>query len=92
MANDHDPPAAVTEPTVTPPTSTLTVSPVVAEPLNDWLAALVMLSVFDEPVSLAASRSGGPRVTGAVWSTVRPSAVEAGPALPAVSVACTVIA
>ena len=66
MANDHDPPAAVTEPTVTPPTRTLTVSPAVAAPLNDWVAAFVMLSVFDEPVSLAASRSGAVSVAGAV--------------------------
>ena len=44
-------------------------SPVVAEPLNDWVDALVMLSVLDEPVSLAASRSGVPSVPGAVWST-----------------------
>jgi hypothetical protein len=49
---------AVPVPTTVVPSRICTVAPAVAVPVNVGVVALVMLSVFDVPESLAAARSG----------------------------------
>lgn len=68
------PSVAVAEPieVAPPPTWSLykvTVEPLSAVPLKVGVVSLVMLSVFDEPVSEAASRSGVDGASGATLST-----------------------
>src|SRR5436190_1762464 len=75
-------------PTPVAPSRTVTVLPASAVPVNVGVGLLVMLSVFELPVSVAAVMSGVDGAPGAVLSTVN---VVLGPAagalFPAVSVA-----
>src|SRR6266478_4285929 len=80
--------AAVPLATCVTPSKIFTVLPASAVPVNAGVVSLVMLSVFDAPVSLAAVRSGVDGGSGAVLSTVKVVLGPAAPALlPAVSVA-----
>jgi len=85
------PPVATPEPTATPSLKIVTVLPASAVPVKVGVATLVMLSVFDEPLSEAAVRSGAEGAAGAAVSIVIDNPLEAGLAFPAASVARAVM-
>ena len=58
------------------PSNSVTVALASAVPVNVGVAALVMLSVLDAPLSDDASRSGVPGATGAAVSMMIASAAE----------------
>ena len=58
-------------------------------PLNCGVAILVMLSLFEAPLSLALAKSTWPGAAGAVVSIVTANAADAVDSLPAVSLALT---
>ena len=60
-------------------------------PVTVGVVTFVFLSEADLPLSLAAVSAGVPGVVGAVMSIVMLVLVDAGPRLPATSVALTVI-
>ena len=92
-AMDHTPAASAwLLPTTVAPSNSVTVALASAVPVNVGVVTLVVLSVFDGPLSDPTARSGALGTTGAVVSTVTVSATEGAPALPAKSVACAVIA
>ena len=81
-------PPATALPTCVTPSKSVTVKPVeVPETVNVGVLMLVMLSVFELPVSLAACRSGVPGAAGGVLSkvTVLSVLVETVLELPATS-------
>ncbi len=78
-------------PSLTPSTKTSTTALAAAIPVRLSVVSLVMLSVSDNPVSLAAARSGVPGASGAVVSMVTVRAEEAAEVLPAASVAVAVM-
>ena len=78
------PPVAVPLPSTVEPSSNCTVRPASAVPLNTGVVMRVMSSLFDEPLSLAAARSGV-EMAGGVVSIVTESAAEFALALPAES-------
>lgn len=65
--------------------------PAVAVPVNVGVVTLVIPSVADLPVSLAAFNVGVPGLPGAVTSMVMLVLADDSPTLPATSVAATVI-
>src|SRR5207237_2867542 len=69
----------------------VTALPDSAVPVKVGVVLLVMLSVFEEPVSLAAARSGAVGAVGAAVSMVTERPPEAALVLPAASVALAVI-
>src|SRR6266571_1540464 len=83
--------SAVPVPTVVLPSRIVTVMPGSAVPVKVGVLSLVLLSVFDDPVSLAGSRSGVEGALGGVVSMVMIRAAEAGEMLPAASVALAVM-
>ena len=84
-------PSAVAEPTA-PSTSdvNVTVAPASAVPASVGVVSLVMLSVEELPVSLAASRSATPGAAGFAVSMVTARTAEAALELPAASTAAAV--
>ena len=87
---DHVPPTAVVLPTTVVPSSNSTVDPASAEPEKVGVLTLVILSVVDEPLSLAAAKSGVVMV-GLVTSIVTVNAADAVPMFPAASLARAVM-
>ena len=87
--NVHAPaPSAVVVPRlVEPPRNNSTVLFASAVPVKVGVLTLVILSVLDDPVSLAAVRSGVEGAAGAVLSMVMLNAPEATETFPAASVA-----
>ena len=85
------PPVAVPLPTCVAPSRIFTVLPASAVPVKVGVVSLVILSVWELPVSLAESKSGVEGAAGAVLSSVKLTAVPAKvfPAL-SVAVACTI--
>jgi hypothetical protein len=83
--------AAVPLPTCVFPSKIVTVLPASAVPVNVGVVLLVILSVLDDPLSLAAVRSGVEGAAGAVVSIVMVNALEATETFPAASVALAVI-
>ena len=81
------PPTAVPLPTAVVPSKIVTVLPASAVPENVGVVTLVMLSVLDDPESLAAVRSGVDGAAGAVVSIVMLKVPEDVDTLPAASVA-----
>ena len=82
------PPAvAVALPTTVPPSSSSTSEPATAVPVKVGVVTLVMLSVDELPLSLAAVKSGVPGAAGGVVSIVIVNAADVAPVLPATSVA-----
>src|SRR5437870_1678345 len=77
--------------TWTPSLKILTLLPASAVPVKVGVVTLVMLSVLELPLSLAAARSGAEGAAGAVVSMVTLSAAEAAEMLPAASVAVAVM-
>src|SRR5438132_1247516 len=85
-------PSAVPVPiSVLPPTNSCTVLLASAVPVKLGVVSLVMLSVFEVPLSLAAVRSGAEGAAGAVVSIVMLKALDAVDTLPAASVAVAVM-
>jgi hypothetical protein len=85
-------PSAVPVPiNVEPARKSFTTAFASAVPLNVGVVLLVMLSVFDVPVSDAAARSGVEGADGAVVSTVIDKADDATDTFPAASVALAVM-
>ena len=84
------PSAVVVPKLVLPPRNNWTVLLASAVPVNVGVLTLVRLSVLEEPLSLAASRSGVDGAAGAVVSIVIVSAVDGALSLPAASVAVAV--
>jgi len=85
------PSAVVVPKLVLPPRNNSTVLLASAVPVNVGVLTLVRLSVLEEPLSLAASRSGVDGAAGAVASIVMLRAPEAAEAFPAASVAVAVM-
>ena len=85
------PVVATPEPTWTPSLKIVTVEPTSAVPVNTGAVEFVMLSVLEEPESVACVRSGVEGAAGAVVSTVTDSPLEATLLLPAASVAVAVM-
>ena len=81
------PVVAVALPTTFVPSRSSTSTPAAAVPVKVGVLIRVMLSVVEEPLSLAAVRSGAPGTAGGVVSIVIVSADEVAPVLPATSVA-----
>ena len=85
------PPAVATPlPTGVVPSNSVTVLPAGAEPMKVGVVTLVMLSLFDAPVSDAGVRSGADGAAGAIVSIVTASAAEGALTLPAVSASVAV--
>ena len=85
-------PSAVAVPIeVVPPRKTSTVLLASAVPVNAGVVLLVTLSVLEEPLSVAAVRSGAEGAPGAVVSMVILNALEVTLVLPAASVALAVM-
>ena len=85
-------PSAVAVPKeVVPPRKTSTVLPASAVPVNVGVVLLVMLSVVELPLSVAAVKSGVDVALGAAVSMVMLKAPEAEPVFPAASVALAVM-
>src|SRR5207248_7714229 len=70
-------PSAVPVPTVVVPSRIVTAIPASAVPVKVGVLSLVLLSVLDGPVSLAASRSGVDGAAGGVVSMVTVNAPDA---------------
>jgi hypothetical protein len=85
-------PSATADPTCVAPSNNFTVLPASAVPLKVGVVLLVMLSLLDEPLSLAAVRSGVDVAEGAVVSIVIDKPADATDVFPAASVAVAVIA
>jgi len=83
--------AAVPLPTCVAPSKRVTVLPASAAPVKAGVVVLVMLSVLDEPVSVAAVMSGAVGAAGAVVSIVAERPVDAALTFPATSVALAVM-
>ena len=81
------PPSAVALPTWVAPANSVTFAPASALPLKDGAVVLVMLSLFDVPMSEAAAMSGVPGAVGAALSIVTETSADFTLLLPAVSVA-----
>lgn len=80
-------PLQVADPAAEPSTKTVINSPLVHVPVKVGVVSLVMLSVLEAPLSLAAIKSGAtPGVAGATVSTVMLSAGLSADWLPAASV------
>jgi hypothetical protein len=73
------------------PSNSLTMLPAAAVPVKVGVVSLVRLSLFDEPVSDEATRSGLEGADGAVLSIVIERALEAALVFAAVSVAVAVM-
>ena len=84
------PPVATAVPTTVAPSKSVTVVPLSAVPVKVGAVTLVMLSVFDMPLSLAAVRSGTDGAAGAVESIVTLNAAEGALTLPTASMACAI--
>src|SRR5882672_5475832 len=84
-------PSAVALPIWVAPSNSFTVLFAAAVPVKVGVVALVMLSLFEEPESEAALKSGVEGAAGAEVSMVTESAAEAVPTLPAASVAVAVM-
>jgi len=83
---------ATTEPTAVPPSKMVTVLADATDPMvNVGVLLLVMLSVVEVPVSVAAVRSGVPGAARAAVSMVTLRPVKAAETFPATSVAFAVI-
>ena len=85
-------PVVVTEPTCVPPTHSVTIARDSLVPVNVGVVSLVIRSVEEEPVSLAAASSGAEGAAGAIVSIVTVKDEDAVERFPAVSTARTVIA
>ena len=81
----------VAVPVAVPPTRKVTVEPVSQVIVKSGVLSFVILSVFDEPESVAAVMSGVPGAAGATVSIVIERAPEATLWLPAVSVCLAVM-
>ena len=68
-------PSAVVVPSSVLPSNNSTVAPASAVPVNTGVVMLVMLSVLDDPLSLAAARSGA-EIDGPAVSIVTTNAAE----------------
>ena len=87
MSKLHTPPVAVVVPLEVTPSKSSTVLPDSAVPVKvNRVVFWVMLSVDDDPVSSAASRSGVEGVVGAVASIVIERLLDADDTFPAASV------
>ena len=85
-------PSAVAVPKeVVPPRKASTVLLASAVPVNAGVVTLVILSVLEEPLSVAAVKSGADGALGAVASIVILNALEATLVFPAASVALAVM-
>ena len=81
------PPVAVPVPFETPSTRIVTVLPASAVPVKLGVVTLVMLSVLEEPLSLAAVKSGVDGAAGATLSCVMRDTSAGADSLPDASVA-----
>src|SRR6185312_9054767 len=80
--------SALPVPTITAPSDNVTKALASALPVNVGVVTLVVLSVFDAPLSDAADRSGLLGVAGTAVSILTDSSGEAPLTLPVRSVAC----
>ena len=79
--------AVTAVPVAVTPLSKVTVAPLSAVPVKVAVVSLVIPSVVEMPVSLAAVSAGVEGATGAVVSMVMVTLPDTGPRLPATSVA-----